>query len=85
MNRTKEYQLRKAAGTFWLLHMTQSGMPFEKPMMLNDCGARIWENYAAGASQEEIVHLLQETYGISEEMASEDTKAFLRELEEHMK
>ena len=84
MNKTKEYQLREAAGAFWLLHMTQQGMPFEEPMVLNGCGALIWENYAAGALEEEIVHLLQETYGISEEMASEDTKEFLRELEEHM-
>lgn len=85
MDKAKEYQLRKAAGTFWLLHMTQPGMPFEKPMMLNDCGAMIWEEYAMGASKEEIVHLLQETYGISEEMASQDAAEFLRELEEHMK
>ena len=84
MNKTKEYQLREAAGAFWLLHMTQQGMPFEEPMVLNDSGALIWENYAAGASEEEIVHLLQETYEISGEMASEDTKEFLRELEEHM-
>lgn len=85
MDKTKEYQLREAAGAFWLLHMTQPGMPFEKPMMLNECGALIWKNYAEGASEKEIAHLLQETYGISEETASQDTRAFLRELEEHMK
>ena len=34
----ERYQLRQAAGAYWLLDMEQ-GEQYKKPFMLNECGA----------------------------------------------
>ncbi|MEO0191426.1 MAG: PqqD family protein [candidate division WOR-3 bacterium] len=47
---------------------------------LNETGATIWENVDLG--EDEIVRLLTERYGIEEDEAREDTRAFLQELRE---
>lgn len=78
-----EYRLRYAAGTYWLLHMTQPGLPFEPPLLLNDAGAFLWERYAAGAGQKEAAAALQEHCGITKERAAEDTARFWAQLKEH--
>ena len=84
MQKKNEYQLRKAAGAYWLLHMTQKGMPFEKPQMLNACGALIFRQYADGKSTAEIARVVQQAYGIPEDVARIDTEAFIAQLEEQM-
>lgn len=84
MGKKMEYQLREAAGAFWLLHMTQKGLPFEKPLMLNACGALIWEYYVKGYPADKISHIVQETYDIPEKQAKADTQEFIRQLEEHI-
>mgnify|MGYP002517698684 CR=1 FL=1 len=84
MKEKTEYQLREAAGVFWLLHMTQTGFPFEKPLVMNACGALIWDCYAKGYPVDKISHIVQETYDIPEKQAKEDTQEFIRQLEEHM-
>ena len=35
------YQLREAAGTFWLIDMAQSGEDFVVPLQLNETGAAL--------------------------------------------
>ena len=35
------YQLRYAAGIYWLLDMSQPGYPYRKPLPLNEMGAAI--------------------------------------------
>ena len=50
----KKYQLRKAAGIYWLMDMEQEGIPYRKPIPVNDTGADIWTLHEAGKSKDEI-------------------------------
>lgn len=74
------YQLREAAGDYWLINMEQRGLPFEKPLMLNQCGALIWKEYSEGKAIGEIARTLQQTYGIELAEAEADVKDFIGQL-----
>lgn len=82
MKGKNRYQLRHAAGVYWLLDMEQTGGEYRKPVAMNECGACIWQNYAESMSEYEIACMLHEQYGISVEEAYADVKLFLRQLEE---
>ena len=51
MNTTKNYQLRQAAGEYWLIRMDQQRFVYEKPIMLNEVGAMIWQQYMQGQTE----------------------------------
>ena len=82
MNTTKNYQLRQAAGEYWLIRMDQQRSVYEKPIMLNEVGAMIWQQYMQGQTEKEIAASLQETYGIDDQEAYQDVQQFIRQLRE---
>ncbi len=82
MELQKVYQLRHAAGRYWLLDMQQDGLDYKKPIELNECAALIWERVHQGRTKEEIAQEIQENYGISLEQASGDTEQFIMHLRE---
>ncbi len=75
------YQLRHAAGIDWLLNMEQEGIPYHKPIPVNETGAKIWELQSHGHSKEEIAVILAKEYEIPVEEAAADVDAFLKMLE----
>ena len=62
MGTDRHYQLRHAAGRYWLLDMQQEGLDYRKPVVLNECAAFIWKRNDQGEPQEQIaqaaVHLM---------------------------
>lgn len=82
MNEKKQYQLRYAAGIYWLICMDQRWDAYEPPRMLNACGAAIWERLQKGNTKEEIAAYLADEYEIEAERAQHDVDEFLNHLEE---
>lgn len=76
------YQIRYAAGIYWLLDMEQQGYPYEKPLPLNEMGAQIWEMMQKGLCLDEISKVLGKEYGISDEEIREDIRVFCGQLRE---
>lgn len=74
------YQIRYAAGIYWLLDMEQSGYPYKKPLPLNEMGARIWEKLEEGGDSEQISVDIAKEYGVSEVEALEDIQEFCEQL-----
>lgn len=70
-----EYQLRFAAGKYWLLNM-QQGMEYQSPVCLNESGAYLWKLYEQGWSRAEIAKYLADDYGLEWEKAWQDTNEF---------
>ena len=58
-----KYQLRCAAGKYWLLDMEQDGEPYRPPLMLNESGAYIFRQYTAGNTADKIAEELATMYG----------------------
>lgn len=76
------YQLRYAAGIYWLLDMSQPGYPYRKPLPLNEMGARIWNMLEKGLDAEEITAGLAVEYGISQEEVGKDVREFCQQLKQ---
>lgn len=74
------YQLRYAAGLYWLIDMEQSGDSYNSPVPLNEGGAEIWRMFESKMSEDEICGRLCEEYDISLEQAKEDVHDFVAQL-----
>ena len=82
--KNNRYQLRKAAGAYWLIDMEQSEDNYKKPLQLNETGADIWKMYESGKSCEEITDELSLLYGVNKEELRTDIAEFLDMLKSHI-
>lgn len=80
MNR--KYQLRYAAGLYWLIDTGQPGIPYKKPLSMNEAGAEIFHLLQAGLDREEITQALRREYQAPEEVIRADVEQFLAGLAE---
>ncbi len=78
-NGTK-YQLRKAAGMYWLLDMEQDGVPYKSPIPMNEAGAFIWKRMEQGMDQETIAEAVSKEYGVDPETALQDVIQFREQI-----
>ena len=76
----KKYRLRKAAGSFWLLDLSQSGKKEKLPLELNESAAQIWQMYEMGLEPEAIAEKLAEQYGVSTDRVRKDVAEFFSTL-----
>ncbi len=81
--RKAEYQLRYAAGQYYLLHMEQKGISYEQPLVLNSMGAEIWAELVQGKSVEQIAEALGQKYNIETEQIRADVLQFYNQLEKY--
>lgn len=76
------YRLRQAAGMYFLIDCEQNGLPYRRPMTLNEVGARIWELLSEGRGKQEIAEILSEEYEVDLSTVQEDVEQFCRQLKE---
>lgn len=76
------YQLRHAAGLYWLLDMEQEGLEFQPPISFNESGAYIWRKLEAGMKPEKIAECLSREFEIEYCEARQDVDQFLEQLHE---
>ena len=77
----RRYQLRYAAGLYWLLDMEQSDTSYVNPLPLNDGGAEIWQMLASGMSEDEVCEQLCEKFGLTPEQTRKDVHDFVEQLQ----
>lgn len=80
MDLKKRYQIRKAAGLYWLLDMEQNGIERQEPVALNESGAYIWQQYQRLGSDDSVAEELSREFEIPAEEALTDVKQFLQQL-----
>ncbi|MBP5282094.1 MAG: PqqD family protein [Lachnospiraceae bacterium] len=81
MSGKERYQLRHAAGKYWLLDMTQDAKGYRAPVAMNETGAIILNNFWATNDEQATAKVLSDTYEIDLEEALADVRTFLRQLE----
>lgn len=74
------YQLRCAAGQYWLIDMEQTGPAYLPPVGMNESGAIIVERFLETGDMEQCALKLQEEFGIDLQEAREDAEMFLQQL-----
>ncbi len=77
------YQLREAAGVYWLIDMEQSGREWIRPIRLNETGAKLVIGLGEGRLPAELARDLAAEYGCGEEEALRDTDEFCAMLAAH--
>lgn len=82
MGREERYQLRKAAGLYWLLDMEQDGVEMREPVVINESGAYIWEQYRRLGSEMSVAEALSREFGLSVQEGLTDVRQFLQQLRE---
>lgn len=82
MKKGVRYQMRKAAGLYWLIDMEQSGSDWREPVAVNESGAFIWERYQCLRSEIAVAEELNRERGVPVQEALTDIRHFLQQLEE---
>lgn len=82
LTKKNKYQLRHAAGVYYLLDMQQDGSDYKSPLKMNSMGAEIYTMLEKGFTREQIVHNLSTEYQVDEEMIRQDVATFLGQLEQ---
>lgn len=77
----ERWQLRHAAGSYWLLDMKQGQKDRKGPLSLNQAGAEIWRLLQQGMEEEAVADEMHRRYQIDRESAMEDVRGFLAGLE----
>lgn len=77
------YQLRYAAGMYWLLDTCQEGVPYKKPLAMNEEGAYIWNMMTQGLKREQIVDALCREYQVPREVVLPDVEQFQAQLAQY--
>ena len=71
-----KYQLREAAGFWWLIDMTQTGEDFAAPLQLNETGAMLFRGLCEALDEDRLAS----GYGLLVREAREDVAAFAAQL-----
>lgn len=76
----ERYQLRYAAGQYWLLDMEQDGVPYKQPMCMNVVGAEIWKMMKKDWSIEQMIEVFNKEYQVEKGEIREDIIQFQKQL-----
>lgn len=74
------YIIRYVAGQYWLLDISQPGIPYKKPLIMNEVGAKIWEALLKNYSLDQMSHELSAEYEVEKEIIEADVLEFLEQL-----
>lgn len=77
------YQLRYAAGLYWLLDTEQPGIPYKKPLSMNRIGADILRMMSKGFDQTQIIEALCEEYRMPRSVITADVEQFQLQLSDY--
>lgn len=78
----KVYQIRYAAGMWWLIDVNQNGFDYKSPQSLNDTGMYIYIRLSEGKSVSRIAEDMNKDFGISVVDAIKDIKEFIGIMDE---
>lgn len=79
----KRYQLRYAAGTYWLSDIKPEGKRIPRPLELNETAAGIWKMLEKGKNTEEIAEIFSEGNEGQKKEIQNDIEQFIEQLREN--
>jgi hypothetical protein len=76
------FVLREVAGQIMVIATGEASKDFHGMIKLNSTGKVIWLALQEGLSESKIAERLQEQFDVDSEKALEDTRGFLKQMEE---
>ena len=77
------YMLRVVAEHYVVIPIGARTVEFTGVITLNSTGAFLWESISGGITEDELVERLRAEYGVDEDTARSDIRAFLEVLEDN--
>lgn len=77
---TRKFQLRHAAGLYWLLDMEQDEKSYKNPLPMNEMGAEIFKLMQEGKNNLQIAEILVGRYSSKPEDVLRDIVGFEMQL-----
>ena len=74
------YLVKEVAGTYVVVAVGKRASEFNGMINLNETAANLWERLEKGATEDELVKFLTDTYEVGEEKARENVKTFIDKL-----
>lgn len=74
--------LREVAGNYVVVAVGEASKNFNGVINLNESGAFLWKKLADGIEEAELIKELLNEYEVSEEIANNDVKTFIKKLKE---
>lgn len=79
----KRYQLRYAAGTYWLSDTNPEGSVIQRPLELNETATEIWKMLEDGKNTEEIAEFFSEGNEGQKKEIQNDIEQFIEQLRQN--
>lgn len=77
------FAMRNISGSNIVVPVGKTAKEFNGMITLNSTGGFLWEVFRNGATKDEALKKLTDTYDVSEERASEDINKFIKMLKEN--
>lgn len=78
----KGFMLREVVGNYVVVAVGEASKNFNGVINLNESGAFLWKKLADGIEEAELIKELLNEYEVSEEIANNDVKTFIKKLKE---
>lgn len=75
--------LREVAGSYVVVAVGKRSEQFNGMVNLNETGAFLWKQVEQGASRDELLNSLLETYEVEREKAEQDVDKFISVLQQN--
>lgn len=75
------FVVRKIAGVNVVISLETRADDANSLIQLNETGLLLWNQLLVGADKDALVHMLLETYDVTEDVAQRDVDAFVKLLE----
>lgn len=77
------FMLREVAGSYVVVAVGKRSEQFNGMVNMNETGAFLWKLVEQGASRDELLSRLLETYEVAEEKAEQDVDKFISILQQN--
>lgn len=77
------FMLREVAGSYVVVAVGKRSEQFNGMVNLNETGAFLWKLVEQGASRDELLNSLLETYEVEREKAEQDVDKFISVLQQN--
>lgn len=77
----EEYILQNIADQWVVIDTNTKSVNFNKILSLNESGCFLWKELEQGSDEEKMITALMNKFGIDEDLAKNDVKKFITELE----
>lgn len=69
-------QLRQAGGKAYLIDHVKAGLPYHKPIAVNESGAEMFEHIVKAGNMEKAAEEMAEQYGVDVQTVLDDMRQF---------